>query len=813
MSAVVQPLPWSGQGSEAAAHLADAADAAGVGPGGATAWARPTHALTTDVAGNGGSATRAAVDLLLAGAPDAAMRALADTARQARAQQLPALAAQARHHLALLVLMRGQHRAGLQILAHVQRDYLGIGQPELASDVARDMADACLRLRLWPEASVHLRGLIHAQQGQSDMAPLPWLWLQQALVQVGAGQRAAALATLGWAEVLFERHPDGLGQARCRLLRLALRLGGQPTPAQAQAAEVAGEALALQAQLGAAPLLQAQCLQAQWLQARAHRLAGGSSAALALLPALCAPQVQAVAPWLHAQAWTEAGLAHLAQGDHKTAAAALEQAMARLDDLWAALPQGPSPTTDWLWEDDGLLQASAARLALALRHEAPAQALRWLHHHRVRQLRNRQAGADLLDLADAGQRPRLAAWRAQHAWLQRRRQRTLEDDPQAASDATETALWHTERSLLDSARRLRRLGTTGPTTAQDGDTALDIPGLCRHFRQARALVHFGEVQGQLLAMVIARGQVHQVLLPARVEEAGTAVEELQAALERQAGPEAGGTAAAAAAEPWAMSAALRQADALRRLQALHRMLWAPLDDALRDATDVVVVPCTALLGLPFAALHDGIGWLDQRCTLRMAATLLLALMPGPPDGRPHDAGMDAPTTTATPQTRAALVDLLRQDHPVQLACPLHLRHDNPAFSGWRLGDGNLAVAADLEAGSACAPLVLLTAPSEDPFATGPGGPPGDALLAPVLALRRAGVRQVVQSLWAVPQAITTGLVARFGLHAGTPGACAAAALQRARAELRLLHPEPGLWAALCLHGGQPVQAGADSPAA
>ncbi|MDH4392097.1 MAG: CHAT domain-containing protein, partial [Aquabacterium sp.] len=144
---------------------------------------------------------------------------------------------------------------------------------------------------------------------------------------------------------------------------------------------------------------------------------------------------------------------------------------------------------------------------------------------------------------------------------------------------------------------------------------------------------------------------------------------------------------------------------------------------------------------------------------------------------------------------------LRAVGPLHLACPVRLRRDNPAASGWRLGDGSLARPADLAQLSAATALVWLDADTD--CATGHG--PGDARLALPLALQRAGVAEVIDSLWPLPAAATAALQAAFAAARQANAGCTATALQQARAAVRARHPHPAIWAAPCLIGGQPAQ--------
>lgn len=733
-----------------------------------------------------------------------ALQAFLQAERQAQRHGLPALAAAAQHGLALLNLAQGHHRAGLQGLGAALQAFDALGLAAQHTAVLRDLAAHCLALRLLPEALAHHRVLVQRLQGHGDAPALPWVHLHHAQALAAAGKASAARSALGWARALFLQRGLGLGTAHVDLAILALDLAATPAPTPAEATRHAAQARALQAELPAP-----QRAQARLLQVRAHRLAGNGSAALAGLPLLCGPQGQASAPGLQAQAWVEAGQAHLAHPAHrahpaqaalspapahgKAAAAAFEQAISRFDDLQAALPG----------VHDGLSAADAAplaqqlacdaRLALAVAHGAPGQVLQWLHLLRQRQLSQR-LGADT---SAAGQdtlaRARSEALRVQRNWCQRRWQRCTEDGHPSLAQPWLAAWRQAEQQLLDTTRRTRRARHSGSATLAGADEALDLAALCRHFRHGRALVVYAELKsladcgaaGTLLAVVVADGCVQLQHTATGFGPLREAVQGLRAHLDTQ-----GLDDAALAARAPQMLARCTQ-----RLQALHQRLWAPLQDCLAGATDVVVVPCDGLQALPFAALHDGQQWLDERCRLRLAATPALALLP------PAPAALLSPAPAADGPPPGLL----------HVAGAAQLRHDNPAFSELLLADGRRLCPADLQ----CQPelqgqphrasLAVLETSDTQRLRTAQG----DEQLALVLALQRAGVAEVVDMLWPLRERDSRLALDQFNLARSAFGHDNAAALQQARAALRALHPHPSVWAALCLYGGQAAQAGRD----
>ncbi|MDH4392550.1 MAG: hypothetical protein QE285_14145, partial [Aquabacterium sp.] len=565
------------------------------------------------------------------------------------------LAATARHSLGLLRMAQGDHRAGMHALAGAQGDFQELAQSDQASDAEHDLADACLRQGLWTEAQARLRMLINRLQRRSDAPALPWLWLQLAEAQAPAGQTAAALSSLARAQVQFSQRSQCSGWVQAELARLRMVLAVPMAPDDA--AQLAAQARALHTRLAAPcaapdrlqtrhPLADGTALlQARWLESRAHRLGGALSTALALLPRLCGPQTLAEAPALHALAWAEAGLAYQAQGDLAAASSALDHAINRLDDLHWALPCGTGTPDFGTATADALLQACTARLALAAADAPAEQTLCWLHRQRVRQLRPLLASADILRLATPEQRVQLQAWRVRHAWLQRAHRRARQDDQPGHPGSSMAALHQVEQALLSRSQRLRRARWPGESALLDGENALDTSALRHHFRQGRALVAYGEVHGRVLALVIAQGEVHRILLPAQVADLAAALHRL-----RLPSPllDTAGSTSDLMPESWLL------ARCPRRLQRIHQQIWAPLETALDGADDLVVVPSPALQALPFAALHDGRQWLDQRCRLRQAATMAGTVARGTSCARAAVAATGAGMRTATPRTRAEL---------------------------------------------------------------------------------------------------------------------------------------------------------------
>ncbi len=780
--------------------------------------------------------------LAFAGGTEEAMRLYERAAMRAGQHGLPMLAAQAGHGSALLALGRGRYREALAGLVRAQRSFQQLQAEHYQSEVERDLADAYLELRLLPEALALYDALAMRLRAHGNAATLPWLLLQRARAQASAGQRSAALAGLAQASQQFQQEDNPLGANLAALARLELQLqqseqpddstrsehhsaseaqlpGRPPTPTTADLL-----ALARQAQALAAALPPATAPRAVLLQARACRRAGQPAAALQMLAPLCSPTAALNQPQLHAAAWGEAALLHQALGDDSAAATACETAITAFEELRAALP-GSDFQLALLAEH---LQPFQLRLALALAHEGPAEVLAWLDRQRARVLTERLGqGTDsgamaALDPATHGQ---LAPLRARLNWIRRKHQRLTEDGDDGLPPALRDEALHIEQQLLETTRRARALqpgqapGGTG--TASKATAALSVPALLARCRGGQALVQYGVVGDELLALVVAEGQVHVLRQLASWSALQQPLQRLRFQLDSL---RAGARVAA------------HQAQLLQRsqvhLQALHRQLWAPLLPALAGAHDVVVVPCDALHTLPFAALYDGQQWLGEGCRLRLAASAALALH----HPQPKPAGAEAQAeplrvlvgeSRQLPHVRAELQAaaqvlaparlLLDDDAGVQatlaqlpqaevlhLACHAEFRTDSPAHSALHLADGVLT-AAQIEEQRLAARLVVLSA-----CHTGSAhSAPGDEGIGLVRAFLLAGAHEVVASLWAVDDAATAQLMSHFYRHWCSNGQHAAPALQQAQHDLRQTHPHPYHWAAFVLHGSSRQ---ADGPA-
>jgi CHAT domain-containing protein/tetratricopeptide (TPR) repeat protein len=257
--------------------------------------------------------------------------------------------------------------------------------------------------------------------------------------------------------------------------------------------------------------------------------------------------------------------------------------------------------------------------------------------------------------------------------------------------------------------------------------------------------------------------------------------------------------------------------AQRHLRLLYEELVAPVQDRLKGDR-LVIVPHDALHYVPFHALFDGQHYLiDLFATTYAPSASILALchraaarswgpslVMGLPDSQAPLIGDEVVAVAGLlPESALYLGEhatsaVLREKGAVSrfihIATHGHFRHDNPLFSGVRLGDGNvqlydlyhLSLPAELIALSGCATGLNVTAR-------------GDELLGLQRGLLYAGAKSLLLTMWEVNDQSTAQFMRMFyqGL---LEGADRAKALQSAAIRLREQYPHPYYWAPFVLIG-------------
>lgn len=722
---------------------------------------------------------------------------------------LPVLVAIGDESMALLELARGRYQPALDGLERARRAYETLGMPQNLAVAEKQLGDIYLELRLLPEAQARFDAALPRFEALEMLPEQAWTLAQRGRTLAWMGQTAAAAAALQQAGERFAQHDNLVGTAAVALARAEL--------VATAGDEKAALALADQAAAGFALAGQAEGQLRAELAAARLRLAGGDvqAASAVFAAALAQAQGLGILP-LQMRALTGQGLVARQLGQHASATAAFEGAVALFEDQRRTLA-GDEVRHAFLADH---LRPYRELLALALApppgHQPdPAQVLQHLERVRARSLAEHLSGSQAPDPD-----PDVGGLRARLNWLYRRLRKA--QDEAAESAALTAELRGTERELLEHVRRQRLAGApAAPDTAAaearaeapaPADDSLDLAALCAALGPADALVEYGLSGDELLACVLRPTGVqlvrHLAAWPQVLEAAQSVWFQMDTLRHGSA--------------PVARHLPHLAQRTQQRLQRLHTLLWAPMAAALQGCERVIVVPHAELAALPFAALHDGSGWVGQRLQVAMApsarvalhglrrvaqggtATAPRALVLGESTRLPqagaearHVASLYAASTCLIDE--AATLPALREAAPsadiIHLACHAQFRGDNPMFSALHLRDG--ALTAEWLQGLVLRPAVVVLSACETGLSDGRHG---DEMVGLVRAFLLAGAARVVATLWPVDDAATEQFMAAFhgALAAGQP---CATALQVAQARVMQQHAHPFYWAGFVLQGG------------
>ncbi len=252
------------------------------------------------------------------------------------------------------------------------------------------------------------------------------------------------------------------------------------------------------------------------------------------------------------------------------------------------------------------------------------------------------------------------------------------------------------------------------------------------------------------------------------------------------------------------------------LRDLHELLVAPVRPLLEALTtrELAVVPHKLLHRVPFAALHDGEGYLIEQWTFSLCPLVPQSLVAPPEPKRSEQVLVLAVSDRRAPMivaeserieavagdvrmlseeqaTSAALRDALPGPGIVHLACHGLHRPDNPTFSALRLADRWLTAADLLELDLSGALLTLSACESGET----------DHRSAEPLGLAWAGIgagaRGVVVSQWVLDDTVAVELMEHLYRNLGE-GATTAVALREAQLAVSRSHRHPYFWAPLTL---------------
>ncbi len=274
--------------------------------------------------------------------------------------------------------------------------------------------------------------------------------------------------------------------------------------------------------------------------------------------------------------------------------------------------------------------------------------------------------------------------------------------------------------------------------------------------------------------------------------------------------------------------AQRHAGALERstrsaLARLYEALVEPVEAACPAVrrSRWVIVPHGLLHQVPFHALHDGTGYLIERCEMTYApSATVMALCatrrPGPEkqcatiigvsdahipyadeEARTVAASvLDAEVTLLTggDATIEAFVRASSRSRLIHLACHGLFRTGNPMFSSLRLHDGWFMSADAMRLDLRGATVVLSACESGRSTAAR-----GDEILGMARGFLSAGAPTLVVSLWLAHDRATTELMTGWYTRLQR-GESASTALRHAQLDVKARYPHPFFWAPFILIG-------------
>lgn len=692
--------------------------------------------------------------------------------------------ARAHRNYARFAAASGHYSKALAAVGPGRRALLSVGRLDGAAHLGQVGVDCLVRLNRSAEAAelaAEVLAEFEATGGRVEAARTHEL---RSLALARLGETEAALAELDRAEALVGTAEWESGLAHVRLGRaVVLGENGQWMLALAEATAVRDE-------LHRRGLV-ARAAQADLVRARALRaLAQPAAAAEAARAALDLVRERAL-PWLSYHAWRLLGELARDAGDADAALAAFLEGIASLEHV-----QGRILTeyrASFLADKVDLYEAA---VDLVYQSGNVELAFELVERAKSRALIDALAGG-----LDIGVRPRTAEQRAlveDLAQLRRQHGALLEQ----ADTSAELPLL--ERRISAMLEELRLAGADDLERLSLLEARVYSPQ--QQLDSGTAIVEYYVIGADLLVFVMDRAQ----LRVARIPDALGPLTRLQRTLKLN-------LEGAAAATPLQRAALEPNARAL--LKRLYHLILAPIAEWASEYQRLIVIPHGPLHHVPFAALHDGQGYLVERfelATAPSASSLSFCLRPrGRITSRAlvvaHSAGGALPGAVAEARAVAGLfpgeslleeqvtLDNLRRD--VRNADIVHLathgvaRLDMPLFSYLRLADGHLTALDCFELELDCALVTLSACESGRGVVAA-----GDEQIGLPRAFLYAGARSVLHSLWRIDDRATQVLMERFyaELRAGQGRGASLRSAQLAA--LRSTDAHPFWWAALVLVG-------------
>ena len=666
----------------------------------------------------------------------------------------PVLTADIAEARAWVTVQSGRFAEGMGLFELAAQALRAAGLP--LGDHYTEYADALMELRLLPEAATA------ARRGMEEFSaagvPLMAAEAQLRVAQLAllAGDYAEAAAASAVAAAAFRRQTRGAWRARTLLVTAEARLkSGDVTTADMYEARAAARRLAALGTTSAA-------VQGFLVTGRLAAFLGQRGQAIAALTRAGA-LARGTPILVRLRGRVAAALADGLRGRDREALAHCRRGLGDLARHRSGLP---SVELRALASGHGT-ELGRIGLDIVVREGSPARVLNWMERSRAAALLAVEPPAfDEI-------REDLTALRAAHGGLQD--QATQHDRPASPAGMRRGQLTR-EQVIIENRIRLATWRASPVAAASVAPVTI---GALRERLQGRALVAYGALGGDLVAVVIEPGTSRLAVLgPLRpIEEQLSA---LLFALRRLARP-----------RPEAQHAAAR-ASADLRIRRLAGLLLHPLQ--VTAGAELVIIPVRRMHGVPWSALHDSPVCLAPSATFwdRSAMAAQSRSPMGTGDGRVVlVAGPELPGAAAevaslavlhpaaariTPpaSTAETVTDALAGADLAHLACHGTLRADNPMFSSLLLSDGPLTVQEIYARGLAPHRLILASCESGSVI-----GYAGDEVLGFVSALLARGTGGVLASATVVPDVEAVDLMTAIHRRLAR-GATLAHALYEAR---------------------------------
>lgn len=725
---------------------------------------------------------------------------------------------QCRYALAYLAFIGERPGEALRLLDRVRETDRALGDERHAALCSLDEVELLLALNAWGEARERAGEARQAlaRLGLVQEATLATLFLGLGAIHLRRWNEAEsrlAEATRG-----FAAEGNVVLAALTDLYRAELRLRrGEPRRALvlARRAGQVFEARGLVTKLAYARVVAGRALAAAGRRRTARGMALKAIEALERAPST-------------GVAWRARALLAEVAEDRAERRVQLEEAVAEVETLRS--PILPDELQASFQRDKARLYEMVARSRLY--REAgggdPIGALAAIEAGKARALADRIHQGDEVGELLAGSASRERAWRRRieelNHWYRRLNEAERSEAPRAMAEPIrqEIARRESEISALARAVRVERASRRGRTDAPDPSTiaatqrafsGLDagdalLADLTSVLASGEALVEYAMLDDELHAFIIQDGELAHFGPLAPRKDVTAAVDRWLFQAEKTA---LGRSYLDAHAD--SLAAAARAT-----LGRLHALVWAPLAEAVADASSIIVVPTSSLAYAPFHALWDGRRFLVEGTPVSAApsARTLVSLrrrtdrggagalvlgyeVPGLlAIGREVEAVRgwipDADVRVGRAATRAALRRAGGSARLVHLAAHAEYRAESPLLSSIELADGRLTF-YDLFDLRLAADLVVLSG-----CRTGrQRWLEGDELLGLARGFQVAGAGDLVASLWPVDDEATARFMdLLYARLAGGEGV--RLAMQGAMVELIGVGRPPHEWAAFFLSG-------------